>query len=61
MLTCLREAGGLNFYLRFPLFHTVFMQVAKSLGRLHTCAYSSEPLLLADAISTIISCTGPYI
>ena len=35
------------------------MQAAKALASLRICADSPRPSLLADAISTEISCTGP--
>ena len=41
--------------------HTLYMRAAKAQASLHICADSSEPLLLSDAFSTEISCTGTYI
>ena len=37
------------------------MRVAKALAGLHKCLGSHEPSLLANAISTRISCAGPLV
>ena len=44
----------------WALMHALSMQEGKALTRLRICAVSSEPLLLAGAISTKIVCAGPY-
>ena len=36
------------------------MRILKALVRLRICAGSSDPSLLVDAISDMISCAGPY-
>ena len=36
------------------------MRAANALTRLHVCACSSERSLLADVISSTLSCAGPY-
>ena len=42
----------------FDFFHTSYVRTAKALARLHECAGSPEPTLVAYMISTIISCAG---
>ena len=42
----------------FISFSILFMLAEKALARLHLCACSSEPWLLADAVSTKISCAS---
>ena len=42
----------------FDYFHTSCVQTAKALARLHECAGSPEPSLVAFVISTIISWAG---
>ena len=45
----------------FKLTHTLCKRAAKALLKnMRICADSSEPSLLVDAISTKISCVGPY-
>ena len=40
---------------------TLCMRAANALASQRICTDSHEPSLLTDAISTEISCTGPYI
>ena len=47
--------------LTFFFFRVMFMQAMKALSSLCIFAVSSAPPLLADAISTKISCVGQYI
>ena len=60
-LASLREARGLNFGLSLHV-HPYFVYVSSGgCGESVQCTDSPEPPLLADAISTEISCTGPHI
>ena len=45
----------------FTYFHTLCMQALKALERLHICAVSPEPSLLAYGISAKISVADSYI
>ena len=53
--------AGLYIITVFPHFHNLCMREAKALVRLRVCAVSSEPTLLADAISFNISCACQYL
>ena len=44
----------------FVYSHTLCVQTAKAVARLHGCAGSPEPSLVACMISTIISCAGSF-
>ena len=63
--TCMRSPQvGLDvwFFVRpFVYFHTSCVRTAKALARLHGCAGSPEPSLVAYVISTIISWAGSFI
>ena len=45
----------------YVYFHTSCVQTAKALARLHRCACSPEPSLVANVISTIISWAGSFL
>ena len=45
----------------FTYIHTFRMRTSNDLARLCVCVASSEPLLLANAISTKVARTGSYI
>ena len=42
----------------FTKVSSIYLQTAKALARLHLCAGSSEPLLVACAISTLSPCAS---
>ena len=56
--THMRNHPGLIFGRTLRQFHTSCVQTEKALARLHKCAGSPEPLLVAYVISTIISWGG---
>ena len=45
----------------FVYFHSSCVRTVKALARLHGCAGSSEPLLVTNVISTIISWDGSFL
>ena len=56
----IQDYRGLNFGLSLPLFSYFVYARKKGSGKTVVCTGSFEPSLLADAISTKISCADPY-
>ena len=55
------RARGLNFSLDFHVHVYFVITCSEGSGESALCADAPEPSLLTDAISTLISCTGPCI